>query len=173
MADSPKELAERAIAHASDDVAAFILSSAEERARGHHATSIALDQRAAQTAGFLMAAAAVAATASVAPGGAWVHVLSGASAVSFAAGACLAFRAVRSDVHHPPGLPPAWWRHIVDHEEFSLRDARCWAAGAIEQMLETNAAEDRKRGDHLNLALRYGVAGAVLIVVAAVPAMFG
>jgi hypothetical protein len=148
-----------------DDVTEFIVTQGAERLRAQQIGVHALDQRITQVAGFQFAAAALA--GAVASVGAPVALIAAAAAVSFVIGGVVAFRGIRSDPHYPPGLPPLWWKPAADLSEFDVHTARSWLAGYIQDSLVANDAEDAKRAQHLNVSLRYGIAGAVLVSLAA------
>jgi hypothetical protein len=163
MSETPKTTAQVAVTHVQDDAAALILELAQERAKAQHAGSISLDSRATQLVAMQFSATAILAAFSTTKGipGVLLGLLS-VSAIFFVIGGILAFRTIKSTDHYPPGLPPAWWADVVKSKEFTLRDARCWAAGAIQEMIDENVKEDRVRTDHLNLSIRYATAGAIL-----------
>lgn len=49
----------------------------------------------------------------------------------------------------------------------NLQFAQCWAAGAIQEMMDDVERENCKRGDSLNLSLRFAIAGAAFMAAAA------
>ena len=168
---SPKEQAQAAIIHGDAEVAEFIMQMALERFRGQSAISIALDQRVTQASYLLFTAAAVSATV-VAASHSITAIFAAVAAAAYVIGGVVCFRGVRSDLHHAPGMPPAWWVDIIDHPEFKLKNAQCWAAGTMREMLDDICAEDNIRAQFLNLGLKYGVIGSVCIGLAALMRLF-
>jgi hypothetical protein len=174
MSDTPSDIARKIIDHCSSDVATFILDSASERYRSQQAVSLALDARITQATIVQFGGATVAAT--VAAGAKISSISLGFSllaTLAFVVGGVVCFRGVRSDNYHPAGLPPAWWKGVLDYKDFDLEHAKCWAAGALQSALDENEAEDRRRADNLNLGLKYALGGAALVVLALILRLAG
>ena len=168
MTQTSKERAQAAINHVRPDAAKLILDLALERARNQHSASLALDARMTQASYLQFAAAAVSATVAGVSGASSLSVsFASISAIAFVIGGVICFRGVRSDDHQAPGLPPEWWAKVTDTRRFGLSEAQCWAAGAIQEMMEEVENENIKRAAALNLSLRYAIAGAVTVAIAA------
>jgi hypothetical protein len=168
MSDPLEDDARAVLDHVDDETAAFIIDMALERARSQQGVSIALDQRITQASYLQLTGAAIGATlAGIEKGHSSAAGLAAFGSISFVIGAVICFRGVRSDNHQAVGLPPSWWIAVRDYGEFKLTNARCWAAGAIEQAINANAAEDARRARALNMSLRYSIGGALLTCLAA------
>lgn len=157
MSDSEKELANEIVFSANDDVSSFMFTQAAERLRALQTAAHALDQRVTQVAAFQFAAAAF--VGGVAHNG-QLALFSGAGAISFIIGGLVAFRGVRSDEFHLPGIAPTWWDRTLDIEGFDLKAAQSWAAGAYQTAITRTDIENCKRAEFLNLSLRYAIGGA-------------
>jgi len=174
MSNSLEDNARAVLNHVDDETAVFIIGMALERARSQQGVSIALDQRITQASYLQLAGAAVgAALAGIEHGHSAATGFAAFGAVGFMVGAVICFRGVRSDDYQAIGLPPSWWIAVRDQAEFTLANAHCWAAGAIEQAINANADEDTRRARALNLSLRYSMGGAVLTCISAFSFFFG
>lgn len=154
---------------ANDVVADFIMAQAQERLRALQVAAHALDQRVTQVAAFQFAAAAFAAGAATAD---VLRLFAGLSAVAFVVGGMVAFRGIRSDPIHLPGIAPAWWKGSRDLESFEIDTARGWAAGVLQSAIDQVDTENCERARHLNLSLCYALGGAVLVGFAAALKIF-
>jgi len=64
------------------------------------------------------------------------------------------------------GVSPSWWKDADFLEETNPEKAGCWNAGLLEQVIESYDDVARKRAAALNLGLKYGAAGGVLVAIA-------
>ena len=174
MTTSPtREDAKSAAFHLSDDVSDIVVRQGEMRLQAVQTAAHALDARVTQAATLQFTAAAVAGGLLGSTGAAPIAAL---SAIAFAIGGVVAFRGVRSDPMHLPGLPPAWWADALDvdtpEKRFSVRDARNWLAGYLQEAIDLAEAENDRRARSLNLSLRWAIAGAALAAAAVLPRVF-
>lgn len=163
MSDTDKEVAEEIVHTLPNDVSELIFAQAMERVRALQIAAHSLDQRVTQVAALQFAAAALSASVTVEPFQRWLF---GLAALAFVFGGCIAFRGIRSDAIQLPGIPPIWWQGALSIAGFSSNDARSWAVGAVQSAITQIDVENCERAKHLNLSLRYAVAGAVLLAVA-------
>jgi hypothetical protein len=167
-AKSNKDLVEEAFSHATEEASAFMMDMARERALTRNDRSMRLDDRATQVAAIQFAAAAVSATIGGEHPSAWVLATAVAASAAFALGGALALAVARADPVHLPGLPPIWWKDCVNEKpQFDRHKAIVWAATVTQAMFETNTESASRRVRWLNTSLKFGVAGAVLVVIAA------
>lgn len=160
MLNSEKEMAVEVVYSANEEVSQLILRLAEERLKALQTAAHALDQRVTQVAAFQFAAAAfVGGAAFTGP----MSLFAGASAIAFVVGGVVAFRGVRSDEFHLPGIAPNWWEASRTLEAFEANAARGWAAGAYQTAISQTDIENCERAKYLNLSLRYAMCGAALM----------
>lgn len=168
MTDSEKGLAQNIVYQAADDVGALMLRQAEERLKALQTAAHSLDQRITQVAGLHFAAAAVSAGLSGGP----APALGALAALSFLVGGMIAFRGIRSDPIHLPGIPPVWWERSLSLEPFNIDQAQGWAASAYQTAITEVDVENCTRAKHLNLSLRFALGGATLMALSAFVASF-
>lgn len=163
MSDTEKELAEEIVHTLPDTVSELVFAQGMERLRALQTAAHSLDQRVTQVAALQFAAAALAASATIEPFQRWLF---GFAALAFVVGGCVAFRGIRSDAIHLPGIEPKWWAGALGLAAFTDKDARAWAAGVIQTSITQVDKENCERAKHLNLSLWYAVAGAICLALA-------
>jgi hypothetical protein len=165
ITDSEKNIAVNIVYSATDDVGALILRQAEDRLKALQTAAHALDQRVTQVAALQFAAAAIAGSATAAGP---LAALGGLSSLVFLVGGVVAFRGIRSDPIHLPGIAPNWWEASLNVPSFGMDLAQGWAAGVYQTAITEVDNENCERARHLNLSLRYALGGASLLAFAAV-----
>ncbi len=163
-------IAAEVVYEANDGVSDFIVAQAQERLRALQVAAHALDQRVTQVAAFQFAAAAFAAGAAASD---VLRFFASLSAIAFVVGGVVAFRGIRSDPIHLPGIAPAWWKGSLEVKPFELDTARAWAADVLQNAIEQVDNENCERARHLNLSLNYAVGGAVLVAIGSALRLFG
>lgn len=147
-------------------VSEFVFAQAVERLKALQTAAHALDTRITQVATLQFTAAAIA--ANLIPNGKAASLTCALiSMLAFIVGGIFAFRGVRSDAIHLPGLPPAWWIDATQEDEFTDKTALCWAAGVYQGSIDDVEAENAIRSKALNMSLVYAVAGAGFVTLAA------
>lgn len=167
--ETESAVAAEVVYKANDVVSSFIVAQAQERLRALQVAAHALDQRVTQVAAFQFAAAAFAAGAAASD---VLRFFASLSAIAFVVGGVVAFRGIRSDPIHLPGIAPAWWKGAIDVEPFEMDTARAWAADVLQNAIEQVDHENCERARHLNLSLNYAVSGAVLVALGSVLRLF-
>jgi hypothetical protein len=160
---------------ASPAIRQVILAEARLCASARQAAMVALEQRVAQAVAALFAAAAFSATFALTfrHTGAAYSALGGLATIAFTVGALVSLGGMAAGDIIFPGASPSWW---AAHEFLSNPDpahAEYWLAGQLELTIESYDAVARRRADHLNLGLRYGIAGGVFVAIAGALAIFG
>lgn len=169
MSNSEKDLAVEIVYGAEASVAELMLRQAEDRLKALQTAAHALDQRITAVAGFQFAAAAfVGGLAITGP----LALFAGVGAVAFVVGGIIAFRGIRSDPIHLPGIAPNWWEAARSIPSFELDVARGWAAGVMQTAITEVDDENCVRARHLNVSLRYAMAGAISMAGTALLRMF-
>lgn len=167
------ELALNVLHTARPEVARIIFEDGVRHIQALQIASHALDARATQIATILFAAAALSASAI----GTELNlgaILAGCSMGFFIWGGLISFRAIQSATFRAPGLPPAWWKGILDEPRddknyaiFTERSAVAWAAQEQQRAIYSVCHENEHRGDAINASLRAAWLGAICIAVAA------
>jgi hypothetical protein len=152
------------------DISALIVTLGQDRLKAQQSASASLDNRFGQVVSFQFAAAAVSATYLATHDAA--GIVDGAARLAFLVGGAIAFRGMRSDHQHLPGIEPSWWHPALSAQNFDLAKARSWLAGLTEEMIEFNAAETEHRARALNTSLWVGAFGAALLAVTNVTRLF-
>lgn len=169
MCDSEKDLANEISYSANEVVSDFILRQAEERLRALQTAAHALDQRVTQVAAFQFAAAAVVAGLAANKD---ISLFAGVGSIAFIVGGLVAFRGVRSDEFHLPGIAPNWWSQTLSMDDFDIGIAKAWATGAYQTAITRTDVENCHRAQHLNVSLRYAACGSVMMAVYAFLSIF-
>jgi hypothetical protein len=166
MAESSREKKARA-AHwsASEGMRAVILEQAESRVQAAFSVSAAQQQRLAQVAVFLFAAAAVGAQVASGQAGTAKALLIAATA-GFSFGGIASAYGLLSQRIQLPGFSPSWWAG-ADLSEIDAERAGSWRAGNLEQVLETAEKAMAVRRVTLAIGLVFGGLAAALLPFAA------
>ena len=169
MTPTTKEEALAAVWAAPDEVRPTLMKQMEIHLAARQQALHALDARVTQAAVILMAAAAVAVTIVLgsdadSAGAKW---LAGATvAFAIAGGVCMG--ALRSNVGVFPGATLGWWNDSPNLGSFSAKDADYALAGYQHKAMDDLARAAERRARTLNLGVRIGFGGALLVGIAAV-----
>lgn len=174
MASFSKDVAMRIYWDASPAIRQVILDEARTNIRARQAAMIALEQRISQAGAALFAAAAFSATFAVTfrEASFAFSALGGLATIAFTVGAMVSLLGVKAGDIIFPGSSISWWSNCAFLEDEQSDQAEYWVVGQLEQAIESYDKVARLRADHLNLGVKYGIAGGLFIAFAGFLAMF-
>jgi len=138
-----------------------ILEQSDKQIQAVMALLVGLDQRLTQMASFMLAAAAVSA------GFAYqvrdLAFLAGIASTAFAIAGAICFHGMSARSIILPGLRPSAWTNSGELSELSEEDVCYQIAGLNEDIISTLIEVKMQKAAAVNLSLRYGIAGGILM----------
>lgn len=174
MTSFSKDVAMKIHWDASPAIRQVLLTEARTNIQARQSAMIALEQRVSQAGAALFAAAAFAATFAVTfrEASFAFSALGGLATIAFTVGAMVSLWGVKAGDIIFPGSSISWWSDCDFLADETNEQADYWVAGQLEQAIESYDKVARLRADHLNLGIKYGIAGGLLIAFSGFLAIF-